>query len=98
MRPQGVMDIGLTKRLWDGNGTLRLSFTDVFHTAGWNSYTDIGDLYVNARGTWEGQQFKVNMTYRFGNNNLQNARRRGTAAEEESNRVNGGGGNGGGGK
>ncbi len=95
MRPQGVMDVGLTKRLWDGKGTLRLSFTDVFHTAGWSSYTDIGDLYVNARGTWEGQQFKVNMTYRFGNNNLQNARRRGTAAEEESNRVNGGGGNGG---
>ncbi len=95
-RPQGVMDVGLTKRLWDGNGTLRLSFTDIFHTARWSSYTEIGDLYVDARGTWEGQQFKLNMTYRFGNKNLQNARRRATAADEESKRVNGGGGNGGG--
>jgi iron complex outermembrane receptor protein len=92
-RPQGVMDLGITKRLWDGNGTLRVSFTDVLHTARWSSYTEIGDLYVDARGTWEGQQFRINMTYRFGNKNLQGARRRGTAAEEESNRVNGGSGN-----
>ncbi|MEO6038911.1 MAG: outer membrane beta-barrel protein, partial [Saprospiraceae bacterium] len=94
--PQGVIDLGLTKRLWDGKGTLRLSFTDILHTAGWSSYTEIGDLYVDARGTWEGQQFKINMTYRFGNNKLQGARRRGTAADEESNRA-GSGGNGGGG-
>ena len=93
-RPQGVMDIGLTKRLWDGNGTLRLSFTDVWRTARWSSYTEIGNLYIDARGTWEGQQLRVNMTYRFGNNNIQNARRRATAADEESRRAGGEGGGG----
>jgi iron complex outermembrane receptor protein len=94
-RPQGVMDVGLTKRLWDGNGTLRLSFSDVLHTARWSSYTEIGSLYIDANGTWEGRQLKVNMTYRFGNNNLQGARRRSTAAEEESRRASGEGGGGG---
>ena len=89
-RPQGMMDVGLSKRLWDGAGTLRVSFTDVFHTAGWSSYTKVGDLYITAKGAWEGQQFKINMTYRFGNNNLQNVRRRTSGADDESKRASGG--------
>lgn len=93
-RPQGVMDIGLTKRLWDGDGTLRLGFSDVLHTARWSSFTEIGALYVDANGTWEGQQFRLNMTYRFGNKNLQNTRRRTTGLDEESRRASGDGGGG----
>jgi len=93
-RPQGTMDIGLTKRIWDGAGTLRFSLTDVFRTARWSSFTEIGSLYIDASGTWEGQQLRFNMTYRFGNKNLQNARRRATAAEEESRRASGDGGGG----
>ena len=96
-RPQGVMDVGFTKRLWEGSGTLRVSFTDVWHTAQWSSFTEIGNLYIDASGTWEGQQLKINMTYRFGGKNIQNARRRTTAADEESKRASGDGGNGGGG-
>lgn len=94
-RPQGVMDVGLTQKLWQGAGTVRVSFTDVFHTAGWSSYTDFGNLYVNGSGTWEGQQFKVNLSYRFGNKNVQGSRRRSTGLEEESKRANGDGGGGG---
>lgn len=93
-RPQGVMDIGFTKRLWDGAGTLRVGFSDVFRTGKWASFTEIGHLYIDASGTWEAQQFRVNLTYRFGNKNLQNARRRTTAADEESNRASGDGGGG----
>lgn len=93
-RPQGVMDVGMTKRLWDGKGTLRLSFTDVFHTSRWSSYTTLGALYIDAQGRWEGQQLKANFTYRFGNNSVQNARRRATAADEESKRAGDGGGGG----
>lgn len=89
-RPQGVMDIGFSKKLWEGAGTLRVGFSDVFRTGRWASFTEIGDLRIDASGTWEAQQFRVNLTYRFGNNNLQNARRRSTAADEESNRANGG--------
>jgi hypothetical protein len=91
-RPQGVVDMGMTKRIWAGAGTLRVGFSDVFHTARWSSYTRIGDLYIDANGTWEGQQFKVSMSYRFGNNNVQNARRRTTGADEESQRASGDGG------
>lgn len=91
-RPQGVMDIGLTKKLWNGDGTVRLSFTDVWHTAQWSAYTRLGGLFIDASGTWEGQQIKANFTYRFGNKNVQNARRRATGAEDESKRAGGDGG------
>ena len=95
-RPQGVMDIGVTKKLWNGDGTLRLSFTDVFHTGKWSAYTRLGGLYIDASGRWEAQQLKANFTYRFGNKNVQNARRRTTGADEESKRAGGEGGGGGG--
>lgn len=93
-RPQGVMDIGMSKRLWDGKGSFRLSFTDIFHTARWSSYTELGALYIDAQGRWEGQQLKANFTYRFGSNNVQSARRRATGADEESKRAGDGGGGG----
>ena len=91
------MDVGMTKRLWNGNGTLRVSFTDVWRTARWSAFTEIGNLYIDGSGRWEGQQLKINMTYRFGGTNIQSARRRATAAEEESKRASGEGSGGGGG-
>ncbi len=91
-RPQGVMDIGMTKRIWNGDGTIRLSFTDVFHTARWSAYTRLGTLFIDSWGTWEGQQLKANFTYRFGNKNVLNSRRRSTGMEDESKRAGGDGG------
>lgn len=91
-RPQGVMEVGATKKLMQGKGTFRLSFTDIFRTAHWRSSTELGALAIYAEGRWEGQQLKANFTYRFGNNNVQNARRRNTGADEESRRATDGGG------
>ncbi len=88
-KPQGSMDIGVSKKLWDGNGTLRLSFTDIFHTSQWAAYTTLGSLYIDASGTYEGQQVKANFTYRFGNKNVKNARERATGLEDENKRVGG---------
>ena len=93
-RPQGVMDIGLTRKLWDGDGTFRLSFSDVFHSSKWSSYLDLGTLHIEAQGTWEGQQVKANFTYRFGNKQLQGSRRRSSASEDEKKRAGADGGGG----
>ena len=93
-RPQGVMDIGLTRKLWDGDGTFRLSFSDVFHSSKWSSYLDLGTLHIEAQGTWEGQQVKSNFTYRFGNKQLQGSRRRSSASEDEKKRAGADGGGG----
>jgi iron complex outermembrane recepter protein len=86
-RPQGVMDIGMTQKVLKGDGTLRLSFTDVWRTARWSAYTELGKLYIDAWGRWEGQQLKANFSYRFGNKNVQSSRRRSLGSEEERKRV-----------
>ena len=84
---QGMMDFGITKKIWDGDGTIRFSFSDVLKTAGWNAYTQLGNLRMDGNGTWEGQQAKINFTYRFGNKNVQGARERKTGLDDEKNRV-----------
>ncbi len=84
---QGVMNVGVSKKFWDGDGQIKLSFSDVFKTARWNGVTELGNLRMDLRGTWEGQQLKANFTYRFGNKNVQGARQRKTGLEDEKNRV-----------
>jgi iron complex outermembrane recepter protein len=86
-KSQGVMDIGVAKKLWDGDGTLKLSFSDVFKTARWASYTDLGKLHMDMSGTWEGQRLSLNFSYRFGNKNVKGARDRKSGLEDEKNRV-----------
>jgi hypothetical protein len=84
---QGMMSMGVAKKFWDGDGQIKLSFSDVLKTARWNGVTELGNLRMNLRGTWEGQQLKANFTYRFGNKNVQGARQRKTGLEDEKNRV-----------
>ena len=86
-KTQGSVNVGVSKKFWDGDGMLKLSFSDVFHTAKWRAYTELGTLRMDLQGTWEGQQLKANFTYRFGNKNVQGARQRKTGLEDEKNRV-----------
>jgi iron complex outermembrane recepter protein len=86
-KSQAVMDIGVAKKLWDGDGTLKLSIGDVFKTSRWAAYTDLGKLHMDMSGTWEGQRASVNFSYRFGNKNVKGARDRKSGLEDEKNRV-----------
>jgi iron complex outermembrane recepter protein len=84
---QGMLNVGVSKKFWDGDGVFKLSLGDVLGTAQWKAYTELGTLRMDALGTWEGQQLKANFTYRFGNKNVQSARNRKTGLEDEKNRV-----------
>ncbi len=86
-KTQGVMNIGMSKKFWDGDGQVKLTFSDVLRTANWKAYTELGTLHMDASGAWEGQQVRVNFTYRFGNKNVQGARQRKSGLEDEKNRV-----------
>jgi iron complex outermembrane recepter protein len=84
---QGVANIGVVKKIWDGDGQIKVSYNDIFKTSQWKAYTELGSLYMDARGTWEGQKISVNFTYRFGNKNVQGARQRKTGLDDEQKRV-----------
>jgi iron complex outermembrane receptor protein len=92
------IDAGLQKTVLQGKGTVKASVSDIFKTLKWSSTSDFAGQSIRANGGFESRQFKLNFTYRFGNNQVKAARQRKTGTEEENKRVNSsGGGIGGGG-
>ena len=81
------VDAGLQKTLFKNKANLKVSMSDIFHTLKFSGTSNFAGQYIRASGNWESQQFKVNFTYRFGNNQVKAARQRKTAAEDESKRV-----------
>jgi iron complex outermembrane receptor protein len=87
---QGQLDLGLQKKLFHDQGTLKLSYTDVLHTAPWDSYNTYGGIIIRAHGNWESQQFRASLTWRFGNRQMKASRQRATGSESEQKRIGGG--------
>jgi iron complex outermembrane recepter protein len=89
-KPQGSLDMGVQKKILKEQGTLKLSFTDLFFTAPWRSFSEaIPGLKITGRGAWESQQLKLNFNYRFGKSTVKAARNRKTGLEEEKGRIKG---------
>ncbi len=88
--PQGALDLGLQKKLFSDQATLKVSVTDVFETAPWDSRNTYGGIVSRASGNWESQQLRVNFTWRFGNKQIRAIRQRTTGSESEMKRIGGG--------
>ena len=86
-RPQGVAGIAVQKKFWDGDGSLKLAFDDIFHTSHWSAVSTVGKLTIDGNGTWEGQRLKLNFSYRFGSKQIKGARNHETGIEAEKKRV-----------
>lgn len=86
------VDGGLQKTLWKGKANVKAAVSDIFHTMKWKGSSNFTGQVSSASGRWESQQFKLNFSYRFGNNQVKAARQRKTSAEEENKRLNGSGG------
>lgn len=86
-KPQGGVDVGLQKQLWQKKATIKVSATDIFHTAPWSAISDFGGSYLKGRGSWESQTVRVNFTWRFGSSQIKSSRDRKTGMESESSRI-----------
>ncbi len=87
-KPQGSLDLGIKKNLFNGRGNIKLSVTDILHTAPWRGFSDaIPGLKMSTNGNWESQQVKVNFMYRFGSNEIKSSRNRKTGLEDEKGRI-----------
>jgi iron complex outermembrane receptor protein len=69
--------------------TAKLSLSDVFKTQRWFAVSNFSGLYVNANGNHESRQLRLNLSYRFGNNQVEKQRDRKSGADSESNRIKG---------
>jgi phage baseplate assembly protein gpV len=87
----GGVDLGLQKQILKGNGTIKVSGTDLLHTFRFRATSDFAGQTTNVVSRWEAQQFKVNFTWRFGSTTVKGAKQKNGAADEESKRAEQGG-------
>jgi len=81
------IDFGIQKSILNKKADIKISFTDIFKTAGWNAVSDFGGIYFEGRGYNESQTVRVNFTYRFGNLKVKGSRQRKTGLEDEQRRA-----------
>ena len=90
VEPMWGIDMGVQKKFLDGKLNAKLSLKDVFNTNGWTSESRYSGQYMAATGNWESHQIKLNLSYRFGNNQVKSARKRQTGLSDEERRAAGG--------
>ena len=86
------VDGGVQKQLWNGKATIKASVSDIFKTMKWNAESKFDVQRLTAAGRSDSRQFKVNFSYRFGNQKLKAARQYKTGLEEETKRTQSSGG------
>ena len=89
LKPMGSLDLGLQKTFMQKKLTAKLSLSDVLQTQRWFAISNFSGLYVNANGNYESRQLRLNLSYRFGSNQVQSQRDRKSGADSESNRIKG---------
>ncbi|GAA4739139.1 TonB-dependent receptor [Flavisolibacter ginsenosidimutans] len=83
----GGLDLGLQKQIFKGNGTIKVSGTDLLHTFRFRGTSDFAGQKLNVLARWESQQFKVNFTWRFGSTTVKAAKQKAGASEDEKKRA-----------
>lgn len=86
-KSQGAVDAGLQKQLLNKTATIKLTATDIFHTAPWKANNNFGGLYIKGSGSWESQTVRLSFSWRFGSNQIKSSRERQTGLESESKRI-----------
>ncbi|MEM9548754.1 MAG: TonB-dependent receptor [Bacteroidota bacterium] len=85
--PQGSLDFGFSKNLFNNKANLKINVSDVFRTRNGNVTIAQDDINLLVEEWNDTRRVSVNFSYRFGNQKVKAARNRSTAAEEESGRI-----------
>lgn len=86
-RSLGSLNLAVQKKFFDDKMTLRVAVNDVLFTSPWAGDTRFGDVVILGDGGNDSRQFRVNLTYNFGRNEIKKARKRDTGIESEKARV-----------
>jgi iron complex outermembrane receptor protein len=86
------LDAGLQKIVLNGNGSFKVSVTDIFKTMRFMATSTFAGQYIRDNAGYESRLLKLYFTYRFGNRQLKAVRSHSNGAEEENKRVNASGG------
>ena len=87
MRERGAMDAGIQKLMFNKKATLKLSVSDVLNTMR-NRYTSVyQNMDVVGKETYDSRRIRLNLTWRFGSDEVKPARQRTSGLEEEAGRA-----------
>jgi hypothetical protein len=84
-RPFQNVDIGFSKSILNNQGTLKFTITDVFNQL--NSISEIAVINHVIDRKNETRYFRLNFSYKFGNNNVKKSRNRQTGLSSENRRI-----------
>ncbi|WP_281635226.1 outer membrane beta-barrel protein [Flavobacterium marginilacus] len=83
----GSLDLAVQKQLADNRLSVRIAVSDILYTGNWSGETQYGELFIRGNGGYESRQFKVNLSYNFGNKEIKETRKRASVSEEEKARI-----------
>ena len=86
-KSMGAVDVGIQKTLFNENGKLKFTVSDVFNTFKWSSVSNFAGQYFLALTGNESRMFKVDLSYRFGNTKMKTINNRQNSLQEERKRV-----------
>ena len=82
----GSLDLAIQKKIINDKLNIRMAFSDVFFTSNWRGNTQFGQVAIDANGGYDSRQFKINLSYNFGNSEVKSTQKK-TGIEEEKNRI-----------
>ncbi len=86
-KSMGSLDLALEKKFLDDRLALRVSANDIFFTSPWRADLQYGNLIIYGTGGYESRRVNLNLTYKFGNQDVKRYRNRKTGMEDEEKRT-----------
>jgi iron complex outermembrane receptor protein len=83
----GSIDVGLQKSFLANRLTAKAAANDIFFMTQINAYSNFAGQYLRVHRHFEPRVVRLNLTYRFGSNEVKASRQRKTGLEEESKRA-----------
>ncbi|MBK8557483.1 MAG: TonB-dependent receptor [Lewinellaceae bacterium] len=80
------LDLGLQRKFLQDRLNAKISVSDLFYQTGWDGYSDFGGLLSYGGGRWDSRRVAINLSYRFGNDQVK-SRKRNTGIEAETGRL-----------
>ena len=85
--PQYSLDLGVSTRVMNGNGSLKFGVNDVFRSMINTVDVRQDDIDLTVDQFRDSRRATVSFTYNFGNQKVKQARKRRTATEDEAGRI-----------
>ncbi len=85
-RSLGSLDLAIQKKIFKEKLNVRVAVSDIFFTSNWQGDTRFGNVFIDANGGYDSRQFRINLSYNFGNSNVKSTAKK-TGIEEENKRI-----------